>query len=772
MSSCMKEGKGEGEQQERVAAAAAASQWCWSRISPSNLDHRQRLPTAITLHRLVPRPSPSTHHAAASTSTFKYITPEEIKAAQMQARQEVLTSRVDPPMPAASDTPAPPSPQNKKHPNRKKDGSGSQASFACRLGSGEVGLRRRQLTRLVSQISRTLVDLQDLSEPRQRDFVAPLELEIKKRRWNECARLMRRSLFVLKQEVVALERESGQGTRTSHHLRALAATARTINTQLMTLKSQAQSSCDPAWTEVLEEFIGVARKILVLAARVGVQSPPSSVKWFALPEERVAGGSEDTSGQESAITISDVDSTNIHLLQSGHVRDRLARLAARHFKRRKKKSQNSTMTERRQNKQYVVLEPLKRHHDGKGNMSLDITATHQSPASPSHLKEGDGNTTDVTSAPRNTSHSYLHSQPSVCKTSASIPSHDSSSRTNAAAAPQIQTSQTQTSNVPESQPQLPPCQSDLPASKSYINMLPHANLSAKNLTEQLSFLLQRVCKLEDNKRTTEALIAEASQVTHSPVVTQSLGDAVQQARLVLTAVRDAVPHPQPLVPNTGITGFDSLPKNTGLSIKVPERVPPRTSPDEVGGSFCSQEVEKDVNPLEGKWLTGESVMEQVRRQKEQFWRSLAEQGFVRPPETLPRAGEKSCSDQSVSFKEPYKNTSEEKLKQTSPKKAVSRTHVHQQTQTKPPKHCQSSSKKDSNSGFSSYTSSNNKIQPSTSDSKIKCDAPSADGKQSFSIESQLQQNVPAENTSSGVPSSTETESQSFPSYEGVASPRE
>ncbi|MPC46519.1 hypothetical protein E2C01_040239 [Portunus trituberculatus] len=358
MSSCMKEGKGEGEQQERVAAAAAASQWCWSRISPSNLDHRQRLPTAITLHRLVPRPSPSTHHAAASTSTFKYITPEEIKAAQMQARQEVLTSRVDPPMPAASDTPAPPSPQNKKHPNRKKDGSGSQASFACRLGSGEVGLRRRQLTRLVSQISRTLVDLQDLSEPRQRDFVAPLELEIKKRRWNECARLMRRSLFVLKQEVVALERESGQGTRTSHHLRALAATARTINTQLMTLKSQAQSSCgDPAWTEVLEEFIGVARKILVLAARVGVQSPPSSVKdtrkaevslafclcqlegpeqWFALPEERVAGGSEDTSGQESAITISDVDSTNIHLLQSGHVRDRLARLAARHFKRRKK----------------------------------------------------------------------------------------------------------------------------------------------------------------------------------------------------------------------------------------------------------------------------------------------------------------------------------------------------------------------------------------------------------------------------------------------------
>lgn len=134
------------------------------------------------------------------TFPTQYITPEEIKAAQIRARQEILACRLAPSTPPHSDIPAPPSPQNKRH-HQRKDGSGSQLSFPCRLGSGEVGLRRRQLTRLMSQISRTLVDLQDLKDPHQRNFVAPLELEIKRRRWNECVRSMRRSLFVLRQEV-------------------------------------------------------------------------------------------------------------------------------------------------------------------------------------------------------------------------------------------------------------------------------------------------------------------------------------------------------------------------------------------------------------------------------------------------------------------------------------------------------------------------------------------------------------------------------------------
>lgn len=397
---------------------------------------------------------------------------------------------------------------------------------------------------------------------------------------------------------------------------------------------------------------------------------------------------------------------------------------------------------------------------------MSTTAPHQSPASTSLLKEGDGNTGGVTSAPTNPSHSDLHSQPSACNTSAGAQSHRSPSRTSGAAAPQLHTSQTQTSDVAVSEPQVSPCHSDLPASKTSTDM-PHTSLSAQNHAEQLSFLLQRVCKLEDNRRKTEALIAEASQVIDTPGASRSLGDAVQRARQVLTAVRGAVPHSQPLVPDTGIAGIDSLPKNTGLSIKVPEGAPPKISSD-AAGSNLPEEVEKDVCPLEGKWLTGETVMEQVRRQKEQFWLSLAEQGFVRPPEALPFAGEKCGSDLSVSCKEPDKNT-EEKLEQNSPKKAAARMHLHQETQTKSPEHCQSSNKSDSTSDLSSYIPANNETHHSPSDSKIKCDASSADAKQSFSNKSPLQQDVLTENTSSGMLSNTETESQSFPSYEGVAS---
>lgn len=54
------------------------------------------------------------------------------------------------------------------------------------------------------------------------------------------------------------------------------------------------------------------------------------LKWTRLPQEGVAADSKDNSSMQSPISISDVDSSNIHLLQPGHVRDRLARLAALH----------------------------------------------------------------------------------------------------------------------------------------------------------------------------------------------------------------------------------------------------------------------------------------------------------------------------------------------------------------------------------------------------------------------------------------------------------
>lgn len=134
---------------------------------------------------------------------MQYITPEEIQAAQIKARQEIVASKqalhASPP---SLDTRAPSLLTNKKQSqNNKKENPRSRPLYPSRLDGGEAGLRRRQLTRLLSQISQTLGDLQDLKDSRRRDFVAPLDLDIKRRRWSEYLRSMRRSLFALRQEV-------------------------------------------------------------------------------------------------------------------------------------------------------------------------------------------------------------------------------------------------------------------------------------------------------------------------------------------------------------------------------------------------------------------------------------------------------------------------------------------------------------------------------------------------------------------------------------------
>lgn len=59
-------------------------------------------------------------------------------------------------------------------------------------------------------------------------------------------------------------------------------------------------------------------------------------KWTRLPQEGVSLPPDESSDLESALSIPDVDSTTVPLLQSQHVRNRLASLATLHLKRKKK----------------------------------------------------------------------------------------------------------------------------------------------------------------------------------------------------------------------------------------------------------------------------------------------------------------------------------------------------------------------------------------------------------------------------------------------------
>lgn len=303
--------------------------------------------------------------------------------------------------------------------------------------------------------------------------------------------------------------------------------------------------------------------------------------------------------------------------------------------------------------------------------------------------------------------------------------------------------------------------------------------STCHLLVNFYFVLYRVCKIEDSRRRTNALIAEASPASHTHSVTPNLSDAVQRAKLALAPIRGIAPHPQP-----PITTCDTLPRSTGLSFKVPEGVLLRSS-SAAEAQHWSEELGETTSPLEEKWLAGKSVTEQVRQQKEQFWLSLAKQGYVRPPGTVLLSGKEVIHNNQLgsgkgSLKNISKESVEEKfvgsLKKTgapvehSLKKAEARTQSHQQTQTKAsPEDCLSSNMSDLPSASLHCSPIISEAQHSPSGSQIKLEISSSDTKQSVPIESQLEQNVLVDNTSSsGMPSSTE--SQSFPSYEGMSSP--
>ncbi|XP_050728008.1 uncharacterized protein LOC127004399 isoform X1 [Eriocheir sinensis] len=759
---------------EEQREAPAANQWCWQRLSPNHLDHRQRVPTAITLHRLVPHPPPSLHQAdntTTSRSTFKYITPEDIKTAQIKARQEILASKqvslASPPPPPSSDTRAPPLSKNKKQ-SHKKESPGSRPFFPCRLDNGETGLRRRQLIRLLSQISQTLGDLQDLKDSRGKDFVTPLDLEIKRQRWTECVRSLRRSLFALKQEVVILEGKRGHGKRNSRYLRALAATARTLNIQLMALKSQAESSGgELPWTEVFREFLGVAHRVLVLTASVGVQPPPSSLKWARSPQKGASLAPDDSSGLESTLSILDAGPTSVPLLQSKHVRNRLASLAALHLKRKKEEGDDKATNWTSANK-IPTPKPSAPKTSFRASQSLRTSPSGKPNPSPQQ--------TNISTSPQPTSfqtnNSAIDPQPSLSQTNIS------------SIQPQPSPSQ---DNISPPQCQLPPPQNDNteaphPPSSSHErnNLMPQTSPLAPDLTQQLSFLLEKVCRIEDNRRRTEALISEAPQICQSQSVIPSLACAVQRAKLALASVTGSAPYSQvPLPKNEGsYTPGNPLFGGTGLSPKVSKEGLVRASSHPAIQDHSTEEIEETANQFGIKWLAGDSVTDQVRRQKEKFWLSLAERGYVRPPESLP------LSEEEASVKGTVNSASEERAREEfvrtskktgvpiepSQKNAASRAElpVYQQTSKYLTKQTQCSHTSGSSYSSSLSSNPNSRTQQSSPEKHSKPSITAGNKTKSHSSEEQIQQSMCVDSNTSSRTAST-TESHTFPSYEGISS---
>ncbi|XP_047489656.1 uncharacterized protein LOC125039581 isoform X7 [Penaeus chinensis] len=247
-------------------------QYTWYQLSPRHLEHRVRLPTAITLHKLVPKLRSTTYVPQLSSSVhmYKHLSQDEIEKAQAKARNFLIQDRLSKISQMSRKVDNEGIKENERNPTTKKASpmklikpdeggvkvrSGKERKFT-RLeaneqlqarrpslpvykGIGESGLRTRQISRLAPQIITTLTDLESiLIQPALKDFVMPHETEIKRKRWEDFLHSAGRTLFSLKREIFQLERSDIRGERNnSKNLRIMATSTRTLHKLLLTKKS-------------------------------------------------------------------------------------------------------------------------------------------------------------------------------------------------------------------------------------------------------------------------------------------------------------------------------------------------------------------------------------------------------------------------------------------------------------------------------------------------------------------------------------------------------
>lgn len=263
-------------------------------------------------------------------------------------------------------------------------------------------------------------------------------------------------------------------------------------------------------------------------------------------------------------------------------------------------------------------------------------------------------------------------------------------------------------------------------------------------------------------------MSEASHTCLSQNATPSLGCAVQQAKLVLASVRGSASCSQVPIPISGgsYTVVNPPLRSTGLSPKLSRGGLGKTSSHPVRQDHRTEKVEEDADQFGIQLLAGDSVLDQVRRQKEKFWLSLAERGYVKPPESIP------LNVEEVNVKGAVNSASEERAREEfastlKKNKAASRTELHQQTSKSLTEQSQSSSMSRSySSNVNPETNNRTQLSPSDKHSDSSSTADSRT-KQSHPNERQIQQSLSVDsNTSSGT--RTTTESQTFPSYEGIS----
>nr|XP_045596788.1 uncharacterized protein LOC123757283 isoform X1 [Procambarus clarkii] len=674
--------------------ASQYQQWSWQQLSPRNLDHRVRIPTAITLHRLVPKaPTPTTKH------TFKHFKADEIQQAQLKARYKLLKARLaheqhaapasdcnqsTKPVASTSDNnentkPAAftkvrgsddlPHQQNEQRTDvfkrLSKTGVGKSVKLSetskkvatkrplpLHQGIGESNLRIRQVTRLIFQISNSVKELENLKNQTcfQRDFVTPYDDEVKRKRWEEFLHFAGRSLFSLRREVSVMERKSNtEEKNNSIYLRMLAVSTRTIHRLLLALKTHSENAfVSTPGKKLFVELISITERIFALVYTIGVRPPRLNVQ---IRPETAENFPLDSSTESSEVATSDIDADALTILQPKSVQDRIAKLAFHRFKKKRKKTAHGKDRITRDKKSSEPKELSAAadeghscrhsvHHARRKSPEVSMSEGKKSPFRKTRSPERNTSPKQYASAEKN---SILEKGASNTKPDIqylTVDGHQIVEDTADAVVNRLQ-------QFFEGETQEKEEKIHRPVAEEMEGQGEQKDECVANITQQIHYLLERVCKIEEEHRKTQEIVSEVSlrmETQHSSLDV-SLETAIQKAKQVMSTLGDSnyntFKHDAPMRSPKEITFHKNniIPQRTVDSI-TNFKLSANHCVSDVGASMAEKEFEAGIQiekqtaatNLEGNLHGEESIKNQLQCQKEEFWASLVKRGFIKPRE--------------------------------------------------------------------------------------------------------------------------------------------
>ncbi|XP_064089916.1 uncharacterized protein LOC135203913 [Macrobrachium nipponense] len=433
---------------------------------------------------------------------------------------------------------------------------------------------------------------------------------------------------------------------------------------VMALKTYSEATFQsPSWKKLLGDLVGTCHRLFAITSAIGIQ-PPKKVK--ALPK-KVGSGTED-SIDSSELASSEVDTCNIDILQPEYVREKLLAIANKNLQKKRKKKENYTVAQRNEE---IILSPLKysgiskySNHPVEGKIQKTQTAPMKSPThsqkvqffgdfekysgrgdEPSSSALGSPSKADSMHTPHQTEKPSTHVRKQVNSEGTGINTNDQRTSVCKLQDHNVLVEETANAVVNRLMPLLGQEAEERLEKKPAAGgpptvVLPTESIPIKDISRQIQYMLERVCKIEEEQKQNINVIGEVSRRLEQRVVFPEniLQTAINQAQNVLNNLtrreeQTKIFDSHLRFPTTSITigsPYGNIMKSDHEA--RPEKLLKTTSD---GSSYVSQD-----NSLKNNFILNEvlhvpesgTITDQIKLQKEEFWASLVEQGFVKPPE--------------------------------------------------------------------------------------------------------------------------------------------